>query len=151
MGQYVVIVEDDHLQEGPLEEQLRDAFPAARIETIPTEKEFRNRLAAFRADPPDVVVMDVMLRWEFPSPEPSPPPPDVARDGYYRAGMRCAELMRSDELLRRVPIVFYTILERTDLERDGHRLANNTKYLRKSSDLDVLTRTVGELSRPLPR
>jgi CheY-like chemotaxis protein len=146
MAPYLVVVEDDHLQEGPLEEQLQDAFPTARIDTVSTEKEFRERLTDFRNEPPDVVVLDVMLRWAFPSPDASPPPADVVEGGYYRAGMRCEELMRKDSKLCDVPVIFYTILERSDLERDDS-ISDNTRYVRKSSDLEVLTRVVRKASR----
>ena len=63
MKPFIVVVEDDHLQEALLEDQLQRAFPAARIETLVTEQEFRERLADFRTDRPDVIIMDVMLRW----------------------------------------------------------------------------------------
>ena len=88
MALRILIVEDDHLQEGPFEEQLQDAFPDAQIETVPTEREFRQRLAGYRAQPPDVVIMDVMLRWDFPTPDAAPPPADVVDGGYHWAGLR---------------------------------------------------------------
>jgi DNA-binding NarL/FixJ family response regulator len=147
MPLHILIVEDDHLQEGPFEEQLRDAFPDADIETVPTEKEFRQRLPGYRTRPPDVVIMDVMLRWDFPTRNAEAPPADVVDGGYHWAGLRCAGLMAADAKLKRTPVVFCTIVERTDLERDGRVLPPNSRYVRKSSDLDVLTRTVRDVSR----
>ena len=143
----ILIVEDDHLQEGPFEEQLQDAFPDARIETVPTEREFRERLPGWRAAPPDVVIMDLMLRWDFPRRDAPAPPPDVADGGYHWAGLRCAELMAADHRLRRTPVVFCTIVERSDLERDGRVLPAGSRYIRKSADLDALARTVREVTR----
>jgi CheY-like chemotaxis protein len=143
----ILIVEDDHLQEGPFEEQLQDAFPDADIETVPTEREFRRRFAGYQGRPPDVVIMDVMLRWDFPSRNPEPPPAEVVAGGYHRAGLRCAELMAADARLRRTPVLFCTIVERSDLERDGRVLPPNSRYVRKSADLEVLTRTVRDLCR----
>jgi CheY-like chemotaxis protein len=141
----ILIVEDDHLQEGPFEEYLQDAFPGAVIETVPTEKDFRQRLAGLREHPPDVVVMDVMLRWDFPRRDAVPPPEDVRDGGYHWAGVRCAELMAADPALRRTPVVFCTIVERADLERDGRSLPANSRYVRKSADLDGLTRVIRTL------
>lgn len=138
----ILIVEDDHLQEGPFEEHLQDAFPDAQIDTVPTEKDFRHRLPQLQAQPPDVVVMDVMLRWDFPRRGAPPPPEDVQEGGYHWAGVRCAELMAADPALRRTPVVFCTIVERADLERDGRTLPPNSRYVRKSADLDGLTRTI---------
>jgi hypothetical protein len=42
--------------------------------------------------------------------------------------------------------VFYTILERSDLERDGDQVAGNRTYVRKSADPEVLNRKVRELT-----
>lgn len=137
-----VVVEDDHLQEGPLAEHLEFVFGDATVETLSTEEEFRAHLPALRTDVPDLVVMDVMLRWANPRPDPTAPPEDVVSGGYYRAGLRCAGLMLDDAALRGVPVVLYTILERGDLERDGMTLPPNTTYVGKSSELDVLIRHI---------
>lgn len=141
----IVIVEDDFLQEEPMAQHLHAAFPEARIETVCTESECRAKLPAYRQDPPDVVIMDVMLRWASPSPNAPAAPPDVVEGDYFRAGLRCAELMSRDEKLRQVPVIMYTILERSDLERDGELLPT-VSYVRKSADLDILTRKVRELT-----
>ena len=145
MPAYIVVVEDDFLQEGPLEEYLADTFPTARIETLTTESEFRERLPGFRQSKPDIVILDVMLRWAVPSPTMAPPPPDVADGEYFRAGLRCAELMSKDGQLSKVPVIIYTILERGDLERSGQRLPDTSAYLRKSADLDMLARKIRDL------
>lgn len=137
-----VVVEDDHLQEGTLEKQLTSGFTDATVETLYTEEEFRTHLPRLRAAVPDLVVMDVMLRWSFPRPDPPAPPEDVVTGGYYRAGLRCARLLRDDARLRDVPVVLYTILERSDLERDGQELPPNTTYVGKSFEPDVLVRHI---------
>ncbi|MGH3929145.1 MAG: hypothetical protein ACRDTF_04125 [Pseudonocardiaceae bacterium] len=151
MAPYIVIVEDDHLQEGPLEEYLTSAIAGADIETICTELEFRKRLPALRERVPDVVIMDVMLRWTFPAPRALPPPEDVATGGYYRAGLRCAHLLANDPRLSSVPIVLYTILERGDLERDGEALPANSTYVGKNAELEVLSRKVRNLLKTRTR
>lgn len=138
MRTHIVIVEDDHLQAGPLQEYLEAAVPDAHVDVLSTEHAFRERLPAMREAVPDVVVMDVMLRWDSPSPGQPAPPRDVQDGGYYRAGLRCAELMLADEKLSAVPVVLYTILERTDLERDGRVLPRNSTYVGKSSEIDLL-------------
>jgi CheY-like chemotaxis protein len=148
VNRFIVIVEDDHLQEGPLAEQIRDAFPQAKIDTVGTEQEFRTRLATYRRNRPDVFIMDVMLRWAYPSPTATAPPPEVAGGGYQRAGIRCAHLISQDAALRRVPIIYYTILERSDLERDSDQPPDdNTTYVRKSTDPEVLLRRIRDLIR----
>lgn len=141
MAPYIIIVEDDHLQEGPLTE----SFTGADIETICTEQEFRKRLPALRERVPDLVIMDVMLRWTLPAPDAVAPPEDVATGGYYRAGLRCARLLADDPRLSGVPVVLYTILERSDLERDGQALPANSTYVGKNTELEVLSRKVRNL------
>jgi CheY-like chemotaxis protein len=139
---HFVVVEDDHLQEEPLADHLRAVFSDAQVITISTEEEFRERLPALRAGVPDLVLMDVMLRWADPRPGIPEPPREVLSGGYYRAGQRCAQLMLDDPVLRAVPVVLFTILERSDLERDGQRLPANTSYIGKNVELDVLVRHV---------
>ena len=139
---HFVVVEDDHLQEGPVADHLATVFPDATITRITTEEGFRADLPRMRGAVPDLVIIDVMLRWAFPRPDLPAPPADVAADGYYRAGLRCARLMLDDSRLRGVPVVLYTILERSDLERDGQALPANATYVGKNSELDVLSRHV---------
>lgn len=145
MAPYIVIVEDDHLQEAPLQDYLTGTITDAQIETISTELEFRTRLHVLRKHIPDLVVMDVMLRWTFPAPDAVAPPEDVASGGYYRAGLRCARLLADDPQLCGVPVILYTILERSDLERDGEALPKNSTYLGKNTELDVLSRKARDL------
>jgi DNA-binding NarL/FixJ family response regulator len=150
---HFVVVEDDHLQEGPVADHLAAVFPDATVETLATEEQFRAHLPHMRGAVPDLVVIDVMLRWAFPRPDMPAPPADVAAGGYYRAGLRCARLMLDDSQLRRVPVVLYTILERSDLERDGQALPANATYIGKNAELDVLSRHIrarlrGRAARP---
>ena len=144
---YILVVEDDHLQEGPLVDQINDAFPDGKVSSIYTEQEFRESLTELRGEAPDLVIMDVMLRWADPRPGNADPPEEVARDGFYRAGLRCAELIAADDKLHVIPVILYTILEKEDLQRQGKPLPANVTYLRKSADLDVLVRKVHELAR----
>lgn len=146
MAPFIVVVEDDHLQDGPLQELLREQFPTARIEVVCTERDFRDRLDGYRRDPPSIVVMDVMMRWANPRQGDPPPPPDVLAGGYRRAGIRCVDLMRRAPALRDVPVVYYTILERSDLERDADAFPDNVFLVRKSSDRQPLTRKIRELT-----
>jgi hypothetical protein len=147
---HFVVVEDDHLQEGPLADHLTGMFPDAFVETLTTEEQFRAHLPRMRAAVPDLVLMDVMLRWASPRPEMPIPPEDVVAGGYYRAGLRCARLMLGESGLQQVPVVLYTILERNDLERDGQTLPPNATYVGKNSEPDVLSRHIRARLRGKP-
>jgi len=140
MSPRFVIVEDDHLQKGPLEANLQAAFAGAQITTFISEHQFSENIHTLQNSPPDLILMDVMLRWTIPSPNSPAPPAEVAEGGYYRAGLRCANLLLANERLREVPVVLYTILEQADLERDGNRLPANCSYVGKSGDIEVLLR-----------
>lgn len=140
MSPRFVIVEDDHLQKGPLEANLQAAFDGAQITTFSSEHQFSEHIPTLQSSPPDLILMDVMLRWALPSPNAPAPPTEVAEGGYYRAGLRCANLLLANERLRQVPVVLYTILERGDLERDGNTLPANCSYVGKSGDIEVLIR-----------
>lgn len=139
---HFIVVEDDHLQEGPLAEILESAFDSATVTTLCTESAFREHMRELCANVPDLVVLDVMLRWSDPRPGLPAPPDDVLSDGYYRAGLRCAEMMLGEPRLRGVPVVLYTILEVSDLNRDGRTLPANATYVGKSSDMEVLVRHI---------
>jgi len=65
---HFVVVEDDHLQEERITEHLRGAFEGAHVLALSTEEEFRAQLPGMRADVPDLVLVDVMLRWTDPRP-----------------------------------------------------------------------------------
>jgi CheY-like chemotaxis protein len=144
---YIVVLEDDHLQEDLLKDQLKRSFPAARIDTLVTEQQFREHLSEFRQEKPSVIVMDVMLRWAFPSPNAPAPPADVESGGYQRAGFRCAEMIFQDPALRHIPVIYYTILEGGDLEPDTRSLSGNTIHVRKSKDHEFLARKIRDLLR----
>src|SRR5882672_9400242 len=104
----VLLVEDDHLHAGWITEMLQRAFPSIKIEPIRTENEFYLGIDAIARKPPDVVIMDVMLRWTDPAPEMSTPPPNVQTEGYRRAGLRCAEMLAKRDATKHIPIILFT-------------------------------------------
>lgn len=111
----LVLVEDDHLQRQEMKNAVLEAFPHASIREIATEHEFRTALTDLAAQPPDAVVIDVMLRWTDPSPHLPEPPPEVQQEKFYRAGVRCAWLIHGDERLRSVPTLLFTMIDESDL------------------------------------
>jgi hypothetical protein len=58
---HFVVVEDDHLQEGPIADNLAGSFPDATVEAFATEGGVPQTPAADARDGPDLVIMDVML------------------------------------------------------------------------------------------
>lgn len=140
-GVRIVVVEDDPLYADSLEQLLARAFPGAAIERVRTEHEFTTRIDDYRAAPPSVFVIDVMLRWTDPAPEMPEPPDEVKRQGFYKAGLRCQARLASQAETRDVPVVFHSVLERGDLGGILDDILHVT-FVAKGSDGEELLRAV---------
>jgi CheY-like chemotaxis protein len=103
-----LIVDDDDNTGRIMSEVFTNEF-GAEVSVVSTEREFRERLGEFSADPPDLVVMDIMLPWDTPRLDTLPPPEDVLEGGFEGAGWRCVALLAQDAGTARVPIVISTI------------------------------------------
>jgi CheY-like chemotaxis protein len=146
----ILIVEDDYLQVDLIETALRkepDFSPTkATIDRISTEKQFHTRFEGIKNNPPDIIIMDVMLRWDDPAPNMEPPPLEIKREGFYRAGLRNEKKLASEEKTRDIPVILYTLLKDIDLEGMPER--SKVKYLPKDSSLDPLVQLVRSLIVP---
>jgi DNA-binding response OmpR family regulator len=144
----ILIVEDDHLQADWIGLNLRQEFAAnARIETISSESEFDQWLSSLTTDPPDVVLMDVMVRMCDPTPElaNSLGQPSSGEYDYFRAGLRCAAKLRKDQRTSQVPVILYTMLERHDLMEEIESASVKLLYMRKEADLRPLMERIRDL------
>jgi CheY-like chemotaxis protein len=144
---YIVVVEDDYLQANLISAKLEQSFPVARIERISTELGFRCSLDDMAKDPPDVVIIDIMLRWTDPAPDLQTPPADVREEGFFRAGFRCERLLSEREGTREIPVILYTILTSTDLGQEIQYLRQNVTYLDKEASSEELIKLVRALMR----
>jgi DNA-binding NarL/FixJ family response regulator len=137
----ILIVEDDHFQSDLLKENLKQAFPNGDVTVINTEHKFRSSISNIvQEHPPDVVVMDVMLRWHDPAPNSPDAPEEVKNEGSYRAGFRCKKLLI--EAGNHVPTILYSVLEEKDVQHELHHLLEGDVYLQKGSDLDDLVQRI---------
>lgn len=135
----ILVVEDDYLQVSYLEVLLRQAIEGATVESIGTEAEFRQGFEKVAEDPPACILMDVMLPWTIPGIDAAPAPREVREGGFFRAGLRCQELLANDPRTRRIPVIFYTVLENSDLKLAAPQFPEKVRYLRKDSDdLDLI-------------
>ena len=98
---------------------------------------------------PDLILMDVMLRWTDPVPpeEMPPEPAEVEEEGYYRAGIRCVRRLRKQEQTDpRIPILLFTILSDHDLSQDLLELNQDryfhVAYLQKTAPVVDLIRKI---------
>jgi CheY-like chemotaxis protein len=138
----ILIVEDDYMQTEFIVPTLRQAFRGSEIQQLNTEHEFRVAMNEIAANPPDVIVIDVMLRWTDPEPDLPPVPEDVETGGYHHAGIRCAKLLAENERTKQIPLILYTVLETTDIAQELRGLSGNIKLLTKESDPTSLIETV---------
>jgi CheY-like chemotaxis protein len=150
----ILIVEDDYFQATSIRESLEEAFPGVEISLIKTESSFRSGLESITNNPPDVVIMDMMVRWADPSPDPPHIPHEVRAEGFYRAGLRCQKLLEQNEATAKIPIIVYSVLGREDLHEDLRGTPRNVIYLSKGADSKPLIRLIRscvQIDIPVPR
>jgi CheY-like chemotaxis protein len=145
-----MIVEDDHFQADFLEGSLKRNFEEIEVDRITTENEFRARFAEIERAPPDLVTLDIMLRWADPEPGMREPPKQVLSDGFYRAGLRCLRSLLESQQTRKVPVIIYSVLNREDLTTEIKEAPPNVLYLQKDSDDQQLVWHIRSLLQGLP-
>ena len=145
---HILLVEDDPLQAELIEEFLLDvtAFPKAVVDRISTESGFRARFKDIATKNPDVVIMDIMLRWADPSPDFELPPDDIAEEGFYRGGLRCEKMLSQDSRTSEIPVILYTILSNGDLSEELP-VRPTTVYLAKDFEPKEIVRQINSLCR----
>ena len=145
---YILIIEDDPLQATLMIESLREdsSLSKAKIERISTESQFRERFEEIANNPPDVITLDVMLRWADPSPDMKPRLEDVKEEGIFKAGLRCEKLLADNIKTQHIPVILYTILSKEDLGKELPE-RENIVHLPKKPDLGSLIRAIRDLKK----
>ncbi len=146
----IMVVEDDYLQADWIQQKLELEIPGSKVKTISTECQFRDYFNIIISDPPDVIVMDVMMRWTDPDPEMRPAPHEVVQGLFFRAGLRCIKLLAEDQRTNKIPVILYTILGKNDLEDEpiDHQ---DFFHLPKDASMQSLIRRIQEIrDRKLP-
>ncbi len=138
----VLLVEDDHFQAEQIRIALEDAFSNIEFEQVDSEYGFYCILDLIEKAPPDVILMDVMMRWTHPSLDMVEPPAEVIEEKHYRAGFRCLKRLAERPQTKRINIILYTVLEPGDIENDLKALPPNVTYLRKEANYDPFIRKV---------
>lgn len=142
----ILIVEDDRLQFDFINDSLSRIMGSSELEIkrINNESDFRDRFDEIAARRPDIIIMDVMLRWADPSPNFPMPPPEIVEQGFYRAGLRCVKMLVENEATREIPVIIYSVLDKSDLENDIPVLPN-VRYLDKDFDPERLKGTIATI------
>jgi CheY-like chemotaxis protein len=153
---YILIVDDDYLQAEWVIDRLKKSFSNSKITWMETEYEFRANLDELTTNPPDVIIMDVMLSWTRPGPDMPEWPADVRDEGFYTAGFRCEKLLSDNKKLKNIPLIFYTVLERADLIERQYKFVEGSRvylqkphraYLRKESEAEPLIDLIRRLAK----
>ena len=146
----VVLVEDDHLQARWVTETLERAFSHVKVVPVRTEAEFYSIIDGLGSKPPNVIIMDVMLRWTDPAPDMTIPPENVRREGFRRAGLRCVEKLLERDATKHIPVILFTVRSYGDLESPPD--VENVLYVSKESEPEELINRIRTiLSREQPQ
>ena len=137
----VLLLEDDHMQREDIRQALVKAL-GAQVEAKTTEWEFQHDFDAIVANPPDVAVLDVMVRWASPSRN-MPDAPDEVTKNPEKAGLRCARRLRQAPSTKAVKIILYSVLPKEEIGEDE---LPGTVYLVKEPDWQNLVDEVKGLS-----
>ena len=113
--------------------------PNVVIQLIEAEHDFRISLPQIIESPPNLVVTDIMVPWCKASSDMPKPDEDVAREGFYTAGLRSQTLLSRNPATQRVPVLLWAMVDREDFDRV--RRPNDTLegvYLLKKCDDEQL-------------
>lgn len=145
---YILLVEDDPTWAETLGDELTKHYQAkkCRVERIATEKAFIARSDDLKKSPPDLILMDVMLRYQDPE-EGNEFTEDWYAEykrsgGRFKAGVRCAKLTEGMGI--KSPVLLYTVLDEETLQDDLSGLSHHL-YLRKDANLHSLYEKIGQI------
>ena len=130
----ILLVEDDYLQSELISEIISNNIKDVILKIISTEFEFRSRLEEIVLNPPNLIIMDIMLRWTDADPDMPEPPAQIEKEGFYHAGFRCQRLLSEDTRTKNIPVLLYTILGKDDLENHLNNLPDNIVFFQKDID-----------------
>ncbi len=140
----VLLLEDDYLQRTDIRDALEGRF-GAEVVAKSTELEFQNDFEQIAENPPEVAILDVMVRWTNPTRD-SQFDPEIATHPEV-AGLRCAEMLGTDPRTRQVKIILYSVLGQE--ERGEFSSTVKAASLVKEMDLENLLQAVREALEPV--
>jgi CheY-like chemotaxis protein len=146
----VVLVEDDYLEAGQIRDVLNEQYARVDLVEYATELDFVAALPTLGENPPDLVIMDVMLPRQRASTN-VVAPPEERRGEPLRSGIRLLAKLQQSAKLRGVPVIIHSALPWQDLETDLFNRPDHVIFVQKSatsSQLMVVVRAVlGALGR----
>lgn len=126
-------VEDDYNSADETIHDLKRSFSDIELFYIETESGFCDYLERVQEESrPDLVIMDMILRWDNPSPDMRPPLDEVQKDGPFRAGIRCIRRLRDHAETQDVPVIIFSALGESDAKELINADLEPVFYLQKS-------------------
>jgi hypothetical protein len=147
----IVSLEDDEPFWDLLNETLESEFRDIHLHWIHTESQFIEQIPDFIKNPPDLFLLDVMVKWADASAEMPTPPKAVEAGKYFRAGIRCRMRLLDHPKTKFIPVVLFTVLEQEDMEQVVKNLPENTWVTAKTGDFQKLIAIIKEFGGvPMP-
>ena len=134
---HFVIVEDDVSQLRSIAEGITAAFPGAYVILFDCEGAFHQHFDAIVASPPDVFIIDMIVRWsDLPVSSPLAKAPSGLSS--YRAGRRIYEMISGHPHLAHLPVIIYSTLEPERYEDEFTLKPDNLMLVAKTNPLKPL-------------
>ena len=141
----ILLVEDEYLFASVIRADVMEEFPSGtvKITILTTESQFNHRFKeGVAAEPVDVVILDVMIRWTSPD-QPEPKSDEALAKGYYTAGIRCLEKLRARKDTAHVPVIIHSNLSREETEQKLEGVSKgDLQIIPKSGDRQPLLKAL---------
>lgn len=149
----VLLVEDDHLQAACIRSTLEKHFTVPEIVLLSTVRDFHNALPTIAALPPDIIILDVLLRYDTPEGAVRLVRDEsdaAARDYFYRSGLECLEAILTTPATAATPTILYSVLSREEIWNASSQLPPHIRCLEKGADDARLVRQIRSMLGGLP-
>jgi len=143
----ITLVEDDHLQVELMVRSLRQALGSeVEIEVVRTEEAFRDGFITMQSNPPELFIIDIMLRWTDPQVNMTILPAEFSWKDAEPPGFRCQELLASNSTTRDIPVVLYSAFHDSNWKLKVRRSLPPTVVYVPKDDLKLVLDAIRKLT-----
>jgi predicted nucleotide-binding protein len=125
----IMIIEDDPYTKSAIRDVFEEFFPNSELNVLSSVSELKRALddGLLTVNPPDLIVVDMILRWSRPAPHMPEIPVELQPYEMSRAGFKCIELLRATSGGGPIPVILHTMLTAEEL-RGELRIAGPNVY-----------------------
>ena len=146
----ILLVEDDYLDAGAIRDLLAEHYRNVEMIEVANEADFVASLSDLEENPPDLVIMDIMIPWQRPSASLIAPSQGANPDP-LRTGIRLLAKLQESSRLRNSPVILHSALEWHDVESDLKNSPDHILFVHKEAPptrlMIVLRALLGALRR----